>query len=137
MKTAEAFIQNPLNDKWEEKMYRTGDLAYINEAGDMIFVGRKDLQVKRLGYRIELGEIENALLALAGIHNACCMFDQVTNDLIGVYTGSLEDEQVTELLYEKIPNYMIPNRLIHLEEMPMNLNGKIDRPLLKKTYLTN
>ena len=137
VKTAEAFIQNPLNDKWEEKMYRTGDLAYINEAGDMIFVGRKDLQVKRLGYRIELGEIENALLALAGIHNACCMFDQVTNDLIGVYTGSLEDEQVTELLYEKIPNYMIPNRLIHLEEMPMNLNGKIDRPLLKKTYLTN
>lgn len=59
---------------WDERMYRTGDLAYENEQGDMIFVGRKDFQIKKLGHRIELGEIENVILSIEGIECMLCIF---------------------------------------------------------------
>ena len=134
-KTDEAFVQNPLNSMWHDPMYRTGDLAFINEAGEMVFAGRKDFQIKRLGYRIELGEIENAITAVEGIETACCIFDQNTKDIIAVYTGSVAEESIMDILTEKIPAYMMPNKFICLQVMPMNLNGKIDRPALKKQYI--
>ena len=57
-KTAEAFVQNPLNDAYPELIYRTGDLGKYNDRGELIFVSRKDNQIKHMGHRIELGEIE-------------------------------------------------------------------------------
>ena len=57
-KTKEAFVQNPLQDYYEEKVYRTGDLVHYNELGEIIYVSRKDFQIKHMGYRIEIGEIE-------------------------------------------------------------------------------
>ena len=58
-KTAKAFVQNPLNNRYPELIYRTGDLVYRNERGEIMFVGRTDYQIKHLGYRIELPEIEH------------------------------------------------------------------------------
>ena len=59
--TAKAFVQNPLNQSYLEPIYRTGDLAYYGEDGNLYFASRKDFQIKHMGHRIELGEIETAL----------------------------------------------------------------------------
>ncbi len=133
-KTQAAFVQNPTNNKWIELMYRTGDLAFVNEAGDMVFAGRKDFQIKRLGHRIELGEIENVILSIEGIENACCIFNENKSDIIAVYTGKVTSDELREMISNRLPHYMIPNRFEKLKVMPMNLNGKIDRPRLKKEY---
>ena len=73
-KTAEAFVQNPLNSHYEEKIYRTGDLAHYNEYGEIMFDGRKDFQIKHMGYRIELGEIETSGKYTAQIYDSCKIY---------------------------------------------------------------
>lgn len=134
-KTSTAFVQNPINNKYIELMYRTGDLAMISETGEMFFLGRKDFQVKRLGHRIELGEIESAILSVASIENACCVFNQETSDIVAFYTGAVETGDLLHKITEKLPQYMLPNKITKLENMPMNLNGKIDRPRLEKEFM--
>ena len=74
-KTKEAFVQNPLNDAYPEIIYRTGDLGRYNEQGELIFISRKDYQIKHMGHRIELGEIEAIVNLKEGIKSACCIFD--------------------------------------------------------------
>lgn len=69
-KTAEAFIQNPLNPYYPEKIYKTGDIAKYNERGEIVFLARKDHQIKHMGHRIELGEIETAVNSIEGIETA-------------------------------------------------------------------
>lgn len=73
-KTAEVFVQNPLRPQVQEILYRTGDRGALNDRGELMFLGRKDSQIKRRGYRIELGEIECALLSLQGVQNGCCLY---------------------------------------------------------------
>ncbi len=133
-KTSAAFMQNPVNTKWREIIYRTGDLAYKNETGEIIFAGRKDFQIKRLGHRIELGEIENAILSVSGVENACCVFHEKNSDIITVYTGKIDTNSLNDKIAEKLPQYMMPNKFVKLTSMPMNLNGKIDRVKIKKEY---
>lgn len=134
-KTNSSFVQNPVNSKYIEMIYKTGDLAYENENGDLIFSGRKDFQIKRLGYRIELGEIENVLLSINGIKNGCCLFDEASSDIIAVFAGEVDEKALDEVIGQKLPNYMKPTRYIRLKSIPMNLNGKIDRVKLKEEYV--
>lgn len=134
-KTEKAFVQNPTNNKYVELMYRTGDLAMVSETGEIFFVGRKDFQVKRLGHRIELGEIESAILSLDSIENACCIFNQETSDIVAFYTGTVEAGDLLQKIKVKLPQYMLPNKIIELENMPMNLNGKVDRLRLEKELM--
>jgi len=68
-KSSEVFIQNPLNLEYCDFIYRTGDLVRINDKGEILYVGRKDFQIKHLGHRIELGEIEVAAGGIAGVEN--------------------------------------------------------------------
>ncbi len=133
-KTKAAFVQNPLNKNWMETVYRTGDLAYVDPNGDMVFAGRRDFQIKRLGHRIELGEIESAMLSVAEIENACCVFNEKTSDIIAIFSGNKTEDDIASFLKNKVPSYMLPEKIIRLPALPMNLNGKIDRPLLKKQY---
>lgn len=133
-KTQIVFTQNPLNPCWNERMYHTGDLAVIDEKGEMLYIGRVDSQIKRSGFRIELGEIESALLSMDGVLYACCIYSSESNELIGFYSGGVENEPLFSSLENKIPRYMLPNKLIHLDEIPMNINGKIDRMYLKEKY---
>lgn len=133
--TKKAFVQNPLNPYWMETMYRTGDLVYVNEDGEIMFVGRKDSQIKRLGHRIELGEIEVAILSVENVQAACCLFNKTTSEIIAVYTGELTEAALIAHLRQAIPQYMHPNRYIHLDVMPLNLNGKIDRVALSRKYI--
>ena len=133
-KTNEAFVQNPLNDAYPEIIYRTGDLARYNENHDLIFVSRKDYQIKHMGHRIELGEIEQHVNMLEGITNACCIYDQEVEKIVLYYIGEKETKDVKSYLKGKLPRYMIPNVVKKLEEMPLTPNGKINRNLLKEMY---
>ncbi len=131
-KTAEVFVPNPLDPTGTSKIYRTGDLARVDERGDLIFMGRKDFQIKHMGNRIELGEIETAVSALEGVERNCCLYDGKRDKIVLFYTGSREKDAVREALKKALPEYMIPNRIEKLETMPLNLNGKIDRAGLKE-----
>ena len=134
-KTDAVFVQNPMNNKYIELMYRTGDLAMVSESGEIVFVGRKDFQVKRLGHRLELGEIENAILSVESIENVCCVFNKKTSDIAAFYTGTVKEGDLLHRIAEKLPHYMLPNKITRLENMPMNLNGKVDRLKLEKEFM--
>ena len=133
-KTAEAFVQNPLNKLYPELIYRTGDLGKLNDRGELEFAGRKDYQIKHMGHRIELGEIEVIVNMHPQVRSACCIFDDVKKKIVLYYTGDLELAAVTEYVKSKLPRYMIPNVTRQLENLPLTPNGKIDRNLLKRMY---
>lgn len=131
-KTTAAFTQNPLNTAYAETIYRTGDLVRINERGEMIYVSRKDFQIKHMGYRIELGEIETAVSALLGVTMNCCLYDKEKSAIVLFYTGEAKPTDILTALKTALPAYMLPQRLEKLETMPLNLHGKIDRIALKE-----
>jgi len=134
-KTNLAFTQNPLNTKYPETIYRTGDIVVENERGELLFKGRRDTLVKHLGYRIELGEIEHIVVnTLRLTANGCVVYDIQNKEIILFYENTQEipasdfRKQITQCL----PKYMIPTKYIRLDAMPMNVNGKIDRLKLHK-----
>ena len=131
-KTVSVFTQNPLNRNYPETIYRTGDLVRYNDRGELLYVGRKDLKVKHMGHRIELGEIESATMTLAEIEQCCCVYEQQRGKIVLFYTGAIEETILFQRLKSLLPVYMLPNRKIHLDELPLNLNGKIDRVALMK-----
>lgn len=134
-KTDEVFVQNPLNPLYNDIIYRTGDLVKPDADGNLVFVSRKDFQVKHKGNRIELGEIEVAVNAIEGVTNAACIFDQEQDKLVLYYTtADGQPMDIINLVKERIPVYMFPEVVNHLVQMPYNLNGKIDRIELKKQY---
>ena len=134
-KTKMTFVQNPLNQSYPETIYRTGDLVYVNELDEIIYVSRKDFQIKHMGYRIELGEIEAAVSSLDGIQRACCLYDKEKSRIVLFYSGCLEMRDIKRGIKTLIPKYMIPNDFVKMEEMPPNLNGKIDRQKLNNMIL--
>jgi len=135
-KSAEVFTQNPLNKNHFDRIYRTGDFAYLNAEGEIIFLGRKDAQIKHMGYRIELGDIETTLLSLKGIHNSCVLYNKDKQEITMFYEGSeeLTKAQIRKELVPLLPKYMIPTKIHKLDNLPMNKNGKIDRPQLAKDW---
>lgn len=137
-KTAEAFCQNPLNTSFPEVIYRTGDLAKYNESGEIMFLSRKDNQVKHMGQRVELGEIELLVSSLEEIDACICFYDHDKQKIVLVYQGKNADKKyILNGIKEKLPKYMFPNIIIGLQSLPYNLNGKIDRTQIKGNYLKN
>ena len=135
VKTDEVFVQNPLNSLYNDIIYRTGDLVKPEADGNLVFVSRKDFQVKHKGNRIELGEIEVAVNAIEGVTNAACIFDHEQDKLVLYYTTvDGQPMDIINLVKERIPVYMFPEVVNHLAEMPYSLNGKIDRIELKRQY---
>lgn len=134
-KTAEVFVQNPLNNAYPEIVYRTGDLVYKGEDGLLRYQGRKDFQIKHMGYRIEPGEIEAAIGALPEIHACVCIYLETTDQILLFYQGKIKQEALSSAVAGKLPAYMRPNKFIRIRQMPYNANGKIDRKLLKKNYM--
>lgn len=135
-KTKEAFVQNPVNSAYPDIIYRTGDLAKYNQEHQIIFLSRKDNQVKHMGQRVELGEIEILVNALDLIDASICFYDHSKLKIVLIYQGNDADKKyILNGLKDKLPKYMFPNIMIGLQDFPYNLNGKIDRTLLKKRYL--
>lgn len=133
--TSNMFIQNPNNNLYRDIVYRTGDIARFNEFNELVFISRKDEQIKHMGNRIELGEIEVVVNSLGIVENAVCIFDN-ENDKIILYAEGKEANEVDILkeLNLKLPKYMIPNVIKIIDKMPYNANGKIDRVRLKEWY---
>ncbi|RED55114.1 amino acid adenylation domain-containing protein [Cohnella lupini] len=131
-KTNEVFVQNPLNSLYPDLIYRTGDLGKYNEHGELMFVSRKDYQIKHMGYRIELGEIEANVTRLEGIKSACCVYDKTTEKIVLFFVGETDARSIVKELKQLLPKYMIPNRIEPLDAMPLTTNGKIDRVYLKE-----
>ncbi len=133
-KTAEAFVQNPLNTAYPELIYRTGDIGKYNAYGELVFVSRKDYQIKHMGHRIELGEIEANVNMLEEIKLSGCIYDTEKGKIVLYYVGDMEAGELTKLLRDKLPRYMLPNYVEKLAEMPLTPNGKINRVFLKEKY---
>ena len=134
VKTAAAFVQNPLQTNYPERIYRTGDFAVRNADGLFVFQSRQDGQIKHMGYRIELGEIERALASVSGLTEAACLFDEEKDAIVCVYSGSPEAAAILAHLRTLIPKYMFPNAFRKKDALPHNANGKLDRPRIKKEY---
>ena len=130
--TSAAFVQNPLNQRYPELIYRTGDLVYVNDKGEIIFVGRKDFQIKHMGYRIELGDVEHFALQVPGIRNGCAFYDQVKKEIVLVYESDAEIDPgfIRKELSQNLPKYSWPTVFRRLPELPRSPNGKIDRQQL-------
>ncbi len=136
--TAEKFIDNPFG---EGKLYKTGDLAYWREDGNIAFVGRNDFQVKIRGLRIELGEIENALSGIDEISQAVVVVRKNNEGrqlICAFYTGKeLEAKEIRSQIGKKLPKYMLPHIFTHLAEMPLTSSGKVNRKTLPEIDLEN
>ena len=131
-KTEKAFVQNPLVKAYSSKMYRTGDLAKWNESGNLVFISRKDYQIKHGGRRIELGEIEAVVDTIPQVKSSCCIHDSEKDVIVLLYTGNISEKELREIIRNKVPQYMVPGRYIVMNELPRLSNGKLDRKGMKE-----
>ncbi len=132
--TAERFIASPFDT--EEVLYRTGDLARFVGSGEIVFLGRRDFQVKVRGFRVELGEIEQALRLHRGVDEAAVVLrdDYGTPELIGyvVADHAVSIAEILASLAAQLPDYMVPRTLVRLEQFPKTTNQKVDRRALPR-----
>lgn len=131
-KTAAAFVQHPDARGIPERMYKTGDLGAYNERGELMFLGRKDSQIKKQGYRIELGEIECAIKACQAVTQGCCFYQAATQQIVCCYSGEDDEKALRGELRRRLPKYMLPDVYYHLPQFPQTMNGKIDRVRLRQ-----
>ncbi|MCP4217517.1 MAG: amino acid adenylation domain-containing protein [bacterium] len=138
-KTANAFIPNPYIDDIKDKdyavIYKTGDIVYFRQNGEVECLGRLDSQVKIRGNRIELGEIENQLLQHENIKEAAAVIRKSEGGepflCAFLVTGSpLTDAKTRDFLASRLPDYMIPRYFVSLDTIPLTPNGKIDHKSL-------
>ena len=140
--TEEKFVPNPFNNSPEALLYRTGDLARYRPDGNLEFIGRIDDQVKLRGFRIELGEIEAALSQHIHVKQALVTVQEESADskrlvayVLPAQTEEVSVSDLREYLKEKLPQYMIPNFFVLLDEVPLTPNGKLDRKALPKPQI--
>lgn len=135
--TKRRFIETDAHEGFPtERLYRTGDLCQWRENGEIEFLGRVDQQVKIRGFRIELEEIESALESMPGVDAAAAaaLDGGVGQKLLVMYVVSQSNavtaSTVKEYLAERLPKYMVPQVVMHLDELPLLPNGKLDRKQL-------
>jgi amino acid adenylation domain-containing protein len=133
--TARAFSQNPLNTQYPELIYRTGDVGYRNERGEIIFVGRKDFQVKHMGIRFDLGEIEHFVLQIDGIDYACVCYQGERKEIHLFFEAKrrIAATEIREALAVDLPKHMWPTHFHQMDALPKSPTGKIDRNKLANT----
>ncbi|MEV6771198.1 amino acid adenylation domain-containing protein [Nocardia sp. NPDC051030] len=133
--TAQRFVADPFTPG--ARLYRSGDLARRNEFGEIDFVGRADEQVKVRGFRIELGEVESALAAHPSVGH--CVVTVTEDPAVGAMLAaylvpaagqSVEVEQVRAYAAGALPEYMVPSAFAVIDEIPLTVNGKLDKRAL-------
>ncbi|RJQ80371.1 amino acid adenylation domain-containing protein [Pseudonocardiaceae bacterium YIM PH 21723] len=135
--TAERFLPDPFSGRSGDRLYRTGDKARLLPDGEIEFLGRVDDQVKIRGFRIETGEVEAALTTHDQVDAAVVVaheFAPGDKRLVGyvVLSGTAEVAGLRTHLAGRLPGYMIPAVFVHLEELPLTTNGKVNRRALPK-----
>ncbi len=124
--TAERFVLDPATG---ERIYRSGDMARRRQDGELVYLGRRDGQVKIAGFRIELGEVEAALIACAGVQQACAMASN--GRLAAFVTGTnLSPASMGADISSRVPAHMRPSLYHVVEQWPLTVNGKVDRAAL-------
>ena len=138
VRTRERFIESKPNTTLpEHRLYKTGDLCRRTENGEIEFLGRVDQQVKIRGFRIELEEIESALESMPGIDAAAAAAveggsgQKILTAYVESRDEAITDEKVKAYLAQRLPKYMIPQVVLHLEQLPVLPNGKLDRNKLQ------
>ena len=128
--TAKSFVQNPLNTRYSEIMYKTGDIVELGEDDNLYFLGRKDSQIKHMGYRIELEEIEAAINSLLYVKESCVVYQKDSTgigQIVAFVASSANDKQIIQETKKKLPLYMVPRQVVVVDALPKNRSGKIDR----------
>jgi amino acid adenylation domain-containing protein len=137
--TDDMFIDHPFLEKNEYKAYRTGDIVRQLSDGNLVFLGRKDNQIKISGVRIELGEIEYHLQSIPWIDQAVVVGKAISSKqsnnqmtLVAYYSSndsndSSRNKEIRLILRDKLPGYMVPSIFIEINKFPLNASGKVDR----------
>ena len=133
-RTAEAFVQNPLQHRWPETVYRTGDLAELSAAGELFFCGRRDNQIKYQGHRVELEEIDLAFERLPGVTRCRCAFDAARERIYAFFEGEGQATDVAAAAQAALPAHLMPSACIPVSNMPLSKNGKVDRQALLELH---
>ena len=133
-KTAESFVSSPLCTAYTERMYRTGDYGSVSQDGDLLFHGRMDRQIKHMGHRIELEEIEVAAKQVDGVSECCALYQKERELLYLFYIGDAPAKEITLYFRANMPAFMVPRRVVQLDDMPVLPNGKTDMTALKKHF---
>lgn len=129
--TDSAFVQDPEITAYKDLMYRTGDIGYYDESGNLYYSGRKDHQIKHMGHRIEMGEIETAVNALEEIKMCCAVYKEAKEMIYLFYSADAAcDDVIIKQIRKCLPAYMLPNKFVYMQELPMNAHAKIDRKKL-------
>ena len=136
--TQKFFVDNPYCDGENNRiMYRTGDIGFYNFDGDIEIIGREDDQMSVRGFRIESKEILNIINSIPEIEN---VYLDAENDTLALYyttNAEIGIDHIKEKLMDELPDYMVPSLFMELEEIPLNMNGKIDKARLKKMSKVN
>lgn len=117
------------------RFYRTGDLGIADDDGDILFLGRSDQQVKIQGFRIELAEVEHHARACDAVAHAVAVAvpgKDGTTELVLCIEGAAPTDEVKASMRTRVPHYMVPNRVVKFDALPLNANGKVDRPALRR-----
>lgn len=129
-KTRRSFVSRIGDTVFDGNAYRTGDMGCLDDAGNIVFLGRIDRQIKHQGYRIELDDIEAALHRMPGISGAAVVFVSTGKSpgLAAYYTAEnvMDAAVVRVYLASQLPAYMVPKTIIHIEKLPRSDRGKLD-----------
>ncbi|NLE82655.1 MAG: amino acid adenylation domain-containing protein, partial [Rhodococcus sp.] len=141
---ATRFVADPFGSAGQ-RMYQTGDVAIVRN-GSIEFLGRADDQIKLRGFRIELGEVEAALLSAAGVNAAAAAVYELEGhpaQLVGYVVGAAADggeldvAAVKAAAKDRVPEYMVPDVIMTMDQLPLNVNGKLDRKALPAPVITS
>ncbi len=139
-KTAQTFVELELPDGTSARALRTGDLAKYDLDGNLVFVSRKDHQIKYSGHRIELGEIESVVNQFPEVEECCCLFyekkQQICLFCVLEEGCDWDRKELKGQLRDKLSDYMLPAKYFILDSLPKNANGKTDRMKLTEAYFT-
>jgi iturin family lipopeptide synthetase B len=120
-----------------KRVYKTGDLAYYNDEGEIIYRGRIDNQIKLRGFRIELSEIENTVLKDNNVAECACLVQDEKKETAHIVCfivpkgdDVIDTNELKAFIASKLPDYMIPSIVYAVDQMPLTINGKLDRAKL-------
>ncbi|RHY32976.1 hypothetical protein DYB32_002012 [Aphanomyces invadans] len=126
--TSERFVDDPFTG---ERMFRTGDYARLLPSGNFEILGRKDSQVKLKGYRVELDEVAEAIMQHPNVIAAAALVKDKTH-LVGYFSpADVDTAELHRIVSDQLPVYMVPSLWVGLNDMPQNVNGKIDKRALE------